>query len=140
MLLQKCEFKKLNDTFILVFLECICYIQILVIHKKGTVSQICVVPFSNFPNWMTFGSLREVPLSPLNCITHYRPHLRCCYYFASHKKIQYVSLLHLAWLISEKLGFTLFLPYSHKGCSASLVCGTLNPYSVHCERYMGNIV
>ena len=35
---------------------------------------------------------------------------------------KYAILLHLAWLNSKKLGFTLFLLYSHKGWTATLVC------------------
>jgi len=47
-----------------------------------------VVPFSNFGNWITFGPLRIRCLFYIwTTFAHYRPHLRCCYYFASHKKI-----------------------------------------------------
>ena len=34
----------------------------------------------------------------------------------------YAILLHLVWLNSKKLGFILFLLYSHKGWTAALVC------------------
>ena len=33
----------------------------------------------------------EVPLLHLNYIARYRPHLRCCYYFAWQKKIYYCA-------------------------------------------------
>jgi len=46
---------------VLAFLERICYIQNF---TKRTRSQICVFPFSNLGNWITFGLLR----------------LRCLYY------------------------------------------------------------
>ena len=59
-----------------------------------------------------------MPVLHLNYTAHYRPHLRCCYYFASHKKMS--ILLHLAWLNSKKLGFTLFLVHSHKDWTAAL--------------------
>ena len=46
-LLQKLKSKKFNDSVVLAFLECTCYIQNL---TKISVSQICVVTFSNFGN------------------------------------------------------------------------------------------
>jgi len=62
------------------------------IWQKEPVSQICVVPFSNFGNLITFGPLRiRYFFSHLNYIAHCRPHLRCCYYFASHKQIYYFA-------------------------------------------------
>jgi len=39
-------------------LEFSCYIQNLVIRQKKPVSEICVGPFSNIGNWITFGPLR----------------------------------------------------------------------------------
>jgi len=65
-----------------------------------------------------------VPLLHLNYIAHYRPHLRCCYYFASHKKICYFSSSGLT--NSKKLSFTFFLIYSHKGWTSALVCSLLS--------------
>jgi len=110
--------------FVLAILECSCYVQNSVIRPKEPVSQICVVPFSNFGNWITFDPLRiRWCLLHLNYIAHYRPHLHCCYYSASHKK--YAILLDKAWLKSQKLGFTLFLLYSHKGWSEALVCDSV---------------
>ena len=38
---------------------------------------------------------------------------------------KYAILLHLAWISSKKLGFTLFLLYSHKGWTAALVCDSV---------------
>jgi len=49
-LLQKLKIKKFNDSVVLAFLECSYYIQNLVIRHKEPVSQICIVPFSNFGN------------------------------------------------------------------------------------------
>jgi len=46
---------EINDSVVLAFLECICYSQDL---AKKPVSQICIVPFSNFGNGITFGPLR----------------------------------------------------------------------------------
>ena len=54
-LLQKLKSQKFNYSVVLAFLEYICYIQTL---AKKPVSQICVVPFSNFGNGITFGPLR----------------------------------------------------------------------------------
>ena len=98
-LLQKLKSKKFNDSVILAFVECSCYIQ------NEPVSQICVIPFSNFGSWITFGPLRIRCLLHLNYIAHYRPHLRCCFYFASHEKICYFAslgsvLLKLSWFVS----------------------------------------
>jgi len=49
-LLQKLKRKKFNDSVVLAFLECSCYIQNFVIRQKEPVSQIRVVQFSNFGN------------------------------------------------------------------------------------------
>ena len=57
-ILQKLKRKKFNDSAVLAFFECSCYIQNLVIRQKEPVSQICVIPFSNFGNWKTYGPLR----------------------------------------------------------------------------------
>jgi len=46
-LLQKSKSKKFDDSVVLAFLECICYIQNLVIRQKERVFQICVIRFSN---------------------------------------------------------------------------------------------
>ena len=54
-LLQKLKSKKFNDSVVLAFLECTCYIQNL---TKISVSQICVVTFSNFGNWIAFDLLQ----------------------------------------------------------------------------------
>ena len=70
-----------------------------------------------------------MPLLHLNYIAHYHPHLHCYYYFAAHTK--HAILLHLAWLNIKKLGFTLFLRYSHKGWTAALVCCLLSTTLIH---------
>jgi len=49
-LFQMLKSKKFNDPIVLTFLECSCCIQNLVIRHKETISQICVVPFSNLGN------------------------------------------------------------------------------------------
>jgi len=54
-LLQKLKSRKFNDSVVFAYLECICYLQKL---EKRTRSQICVVPFCNFGNWITFGLLQ----------------------------------------------------------------------------------
>jgi len=63
-LLQKLKSKKFNNSVILAFMEFICYIQKLAIWQKDTISEICVVPFSNFGNCITFGPLR------IRCLFH----------------------------------------------------------------------
>jgi len=106
--------------------------------QKGPVSQICVVQFSNLGNLITFGLLR----------------LRCFYYIWTTLLItvhtfavviislhmsKYAILLHLVSLNSKKLGFTLFLLYSHKGWTAksnSSPLSTLYDSDVqYCELY-----
>jgi len=57
--LQKLKNKQFNHSIVLAYLECSCNMQNLVIRQKEPVSQICVVPFSNFGNWITFGPLRR---------------------------------------------------------------------------------
>jgi len=57
-LLQNFKSKKLNDSLVLAILKYSYCIQNLVIRQKEPASQICVVPFSNFGNCITFGSLR----------------------------------------------------------------------------------
>jgi len=91
-LLQKLKSKKFNDSVVLAFLECRCYIQNLVIRQKEPISQISVVPCSNFGKLnCIWSAAEEVPLLHLDYIAHYRPYLGCCYYFASHKKICYFA-------------------------------------------------
>jgi len=99
--------------------------KLLVIRQKEPVSQICVVSFSNFGNWITFGPLRR----------------RCLFYIWSMLLItvntfvvviisfnirKYAILFHFAWLNSKMLGFTLSLLYSHKSWTAALVCSLLS--------------
>jgi len=48
--LRKLKSMKFNDSAVLLVLECICYIQNMVIRQKELVSQMCVVLFSNFSN------------------------------------------------------------------------------------------
>jgi len=58
-LLEKLKSKKFNYS-VLAFLECRYYVQNLVIwQKESPVSQICVIPFSNFGSWITFGPLSD---------------------------------------------------------------------------------
>jgi len=87
-LLQKLNSKKCNDSVVLAFLQCSCYIQNLVIRQKEPISQISVIPFSNLSNWhlVRFGG--DAP-SHLNYIAYCRPHFRYCYYFASHFRCCY---------------------------------------------------
>jgi len=56
--LQKLKSRKCDDSVVLAFLGCSCYIQNLVIRQTESISQIYVVPFSKFSNRITFGSLR----------------------------------------------------------------------------------
>jgi len=82
--LQKLKSKKFNSSVVLAFMEFISYIQNLAIRQKEPLSQICVVSFSNFGNWITFGPLRIRCLFYIwTTFAHYCRHLRC-YYFASH--------------------------------------------------------
>jgi len=47
---QNLKRKKFNDSLVLAFFEFSCYIRNLLIRQKEPVSEICVVPFSNFVN------------------------------------------------------------------------------------------
>ena len=97
-LLQNLQSKKFNGSLVLAFLEFSCYIQNLVIRQKEPVSEICVVPFSNFGNWMTFGPLRIRYLfynliTLLNTVHTFAVviiSLHICYYF----RFTYESTLH----------------------------------------------
>jgi len=152
LLITELKNKKFNGSVVLALMEFICYIQNLAIRQKERVSQICVVPFSNLGSWITFGPLR----------------IRCLFYIwttllitANTFVVVIISLhirkcaflLHLAWLntISKKLGFTLFLLYSHKGWTSALVCDSV--YSLldsgwvyfllsllYCEQHICKIV
>ena len=101
------------------------------IRQKEPVSEICVVPFSNFGNWITFGPLR------MRCLFYiWTTLLITVYTFAvviiSLHIRKYAILLHLTWLNSKKLAFTLFLPYSHKGWTAALaVFGLLSTTTMY---------
>jgi len=57
-LLQNLKSKEFDDSLVLAFLEFSCYIQNLVIRQKEPISKICVVSFSSFGSWITFGPLR----------------------------------------------------------------------------------
>ena len=97
--------------------------------QKRPVSQMCVIPFSNLGNFITFGLLW----------------LRCLYYIWTTLLItvhtfavviislhigKYAILVHLVSLNSKKLGFTLFSLYSHKGWTAN---SNSSPLSTLCD-------
>ena len=147
--LQNLKSKKFDDSLVLAFLEFRCYIQNLVLRKKEPVSEICVVPFSNFGNWITFGPLRIWCLFYIWTTLLITVHTFAVVIISLHTW-KYAILLHLPWLNSKRLGFTLFLRYSYKGWTAALVCDSVYSlldsgwiyffYSVYCELYNGNIV
>jgi len=90
-LLQKLKNKKYNDSVVLAFLECICYIQILVIRQKDPYFTCMSSHFLILAiklDLVRFGL--GAPLH-LNYIAYYYPHLHCSYHFASHKKIWYFA-------------------------------------------------
>jgi len=108
----------MTSLIVLAFLEVSCYIQNLVIRKKEPVSEICVVPFSNFDNRITFGPSRIRCLFYIWTALLITVHTFAVVIILLHIS-KYASLLHLAWLNSKRLGFTLFLLYSHKGWTES---------------------
>jgi len=68
----------------------------------------------------------------LHC-SFYRPRLRCCYYFASHKKICYSASSGLP--NSKKLSFTLFLLYPHNSWTATLIRCVLSTTPIYSTAY-----
>jgi len=71
---------KFNDSVVLGFLECICYIQNLVFRQNEPVSQMCVAHFLTLTielYLVRFGGSASFTFELY--IAHYRPHLRCCY-------------------------------------------------------------
>jgi len=80
------------------------------ISQKEPVSQMCVIPFSNFDSWSTFG-----PLWIRRLFYAWTTLLITIHTFAVvillHIR-KYAILFHLAWLTSKKLGFSLlyFIP------------------------------
>ena len=88
------------------------------ISQKGSISQICVVPFSNLGNWVTFGPLRLRCLFYIWTTLLITVHTFAAVVISLHIE-KYAILFHLAWLHRKNLGFTLFLVYSHKGWTAN---------------------
>jgi len=117
-LLHKLKSKKFYDSVVLAFLECTCYIQNLVIQQKECV--ICVVLFSNFGNWITFGPLW------IRCLFYiWTTSLITVHTFAVISSLHignYAFSPHLAWLNIKMFSFTLFLLNSRKGWTAAVVC------------------
>jgi len=112
--------QEINDSVVLAFLECSCYIQNLVTRQKEPVSQ-CVVSFSNFGNWISFGPLwRRFLLGYIWTTLLITVHTFAAVIISLHIRKSAI-LLHLAWLNGKKLGFTLFLLYSHKSWTAAVV-------------------
>jgi len=94
---------------------------------------MCVVPFSNFDSWSTFGPLWIRRLFYIfNCIAHFRPHLRSCYYFASLKtKCYFVSS---SLTSKQKVGFLTVFLHSHKGWTAVPVRSLLSTTPIRVAR------
>ena len=91
------------------------------IWQKEPVSQICVAHFLTFAielRLVSFG-LGSYFTFELVYITHYRPHLRCCYYFTSHKKISYYASSGLTKLynVGFHTVFTSFPQRLNSSCS-----------------------
>ena len=118
-LLQKLKIKKFNDSVVLTFMECSCYIQNFVIRQKELVSEICFVTFSNFGNWITFGPLRIRCFFYIWTTLLITIHAYAVVVISLHTR-KYAVLLHMAWLNGKKLG-SQFELYSHKSWRAALV-------------------
>ena len=84
------------------------------ISQKKPVFHTCVVPFSNFGNWITLGPLRHKYLFYIWTTLLITVHTFAVVIISLHIR-KYAVLLHLAWLNSKMLGFTLLSLYSHKG-------------------------
>jgi len=99
------------------------------IWQKKRISNI-IVPFSSFGNWITFDPLRIRCLFYIwtTLFAHYGPHLRCCYYFASHKNMLFCFI----WLDYITKNWLLhcfqFIP---KGWTAALVRCLLSAIPIH---------
>jgi len=117
--------KKFNDSVVLAFLECSCYsFRIRSSGKKNPLSQMCVVSYSNFGNWIAFGPLRIRCLFYIWTTLLITVHTFAFVIISLHIR-KYAILFHLAWLNSKKLSFTLFILYSLKGWTAALVCDSV---------------
>jgi len=109
-LLQKLKSKKINHSIFFAFLECSCYIQNLVIRQKAPTSQTCVFHFLILTielHLVRFEGGASYLWTKLRIILH----TFAVVSISLHIR-KYAILLHLAWLNSKKLGFTLFLLYS----------------------------
>jgi len=76
-------------------------------------------PIFHFSNWITFGMLQRMCLFYLWTALLLTVHTFVV--IISLHIGKYAILVHLVWLNRKKLGFTLFLLYSHKCCTAALV-------------------
>ena len=91
------------------------------ISQKEPVSQICVVPFSNFGSWITFGPPWIRRLFYIWTTLLITVHTFAVVIISFHiRKYAICYLFHLAWLNSKRLAFTLFTSF-HKGWTAALV-------------------
>ena len=82
------------------------------IWQKEPVSQIRVTPFSNSGNWNSFGPLRNRYLFYIWTALLITVHTFAVILISLHIR-KYTILLHLAWLNTKMLGFTLFLLCYH---------------------------
>ena len=124
-LLHKLKTNKVSDLVVVSFLECIASR----IWQKEILSQICLVPFSNFGNWITCGPLRIRCIFCIWTTLLIIVHTFAVAIISLHIR-KYAILLHLAWLNCKNMSFALFLLYSHIGWIASLVRCLLLRYSV----------
>ena len=100
------------------------------IWRKEHVSQISVVPFSTIDNWITFGLLRIRCLFYIWTTLLITVHTFAVVIISLHLR-KYAILLHLSWLHSKKLEFTLFLLSYHKGWTTALVCCLLSTIPIY---------
>ena len=104
------EVKKARNVMTRLFLHFWNVSATIKISQKEPVSQMCVIPFSNFDSWSTFG-----PLWIRRLFYAWTTLLITIHTFAVvillHIR-KYAILFHLAWLTSKKLGFSLlyFIP------------------------------
>jgi len=109
-LLQKSKIKKLMTRFFLHFWNVFATFKL---SQKQPVSQMCVVPFSTFVSWSTFGALWIRWLFYIWTTLLITVHTFAAVIILLHIR-KYASLLHLAWLNGKKLGFILFYFISTK--------------------------
>jgi len=103
------------------------------ISQKESVSQMCVVPFSNFGSWITFGPLWIRRLFHIWTTLLITVHTFAVVIISLHIR-KYAILFHLAWLNGKKFGFTLFYSIPTKAEQQLLIRSLLSTTPIRVVR------